>query len=205
MEAVIDPTNAGALDQWKNVVEEHRRTKLLELAANTPSMHPRYPHMTTDGLILELWSKGVEIPEVLTFGSPYDDVMRSWCRQGEQDLLGFIYDHRENLYTALMDFATMFRGLPMGSLGILEWYIDPKYPSLMSELNQVWIQLPLSRGEPLTQAQELFDKLPRDLDLVYLFLSLLPSLSQIINHSKRQIVEKLLFGEYMRLVKQILV
>jgi hypothetical protein len=194
MESIIDPTNDGSLDQWKNLVEEHRCNKLLELAVNSPSSHLRYSHLSTDGLIFELWFKGVDIPPVLTFGSPYDDLFRSWCHQGEHALLGFIYEYRKKLYSALMDLATVHQN----KLYVVDFYLNTINPTLRSEFNQAWIQLqlPLSQGKLLTQVQDILDHAPQDLDLVYLILSLLPSLSQILYQSKRQIAEKILFGEY---------
>jgi hypothetical protein len=182
---------AGHAEEWgEQLHQAFRLRKLRELAieynATAPSGYKidvnRYT--TPDELIFALWVHGVEIPEVLTYGEPYDntfDVAIFWERQYHGDTIQDVsklmpyqvLKHAHKLPEFLY-FSLLLTGNVHYATEQVEEAIEDQIETNLDKLNTAWLKLPVSQGESIRDGQDFKEILKSgrltDLDLAYLAL-----------------------------------
>ena len=96
MNDFIDPNSSLSFHQFDQLFNEHRLSKLMELARTYNATHDDHIDLTKydqpESLIFSLWLRNIAVPEQLTFGYPYDDIFKA-----EIDCCSILFNGAMNL------------------------------------------------------------------------------------------------------------
>jgi hypothetical protein len=186
----INSDTAANPQSWgDDLIQAHRLNKLQEIATEYNSTAPvelkinLEHHETIEKIIFALWMRGVSIPNVLTFGEPYDNVLRVWsyidmadirASDGIDDLKHcqsyqlWCYPKEVSLF---LYFSLM---LPPKDYYNFGWSYR-EYTDKLARFNQIWSELPIARDHPINSYQDLRALLKSNvlsaLDLAYLAIA----------------------------------
>lgn len=175
---------AHNIEVWgQRLQAAHRFKALRDLAEQfnhyAPPNEPHPINLTRDpndiALILELWLRGIKIPELLTFGRPYDTEFRQRIEVATN------WDVRESLVYQLLqnpenlnEFLYFSLLLPARHVKIENKNLAAIAQQNLKDFNRFWVKLPVSHRQPLESYDDLRDFLRSRalswLDLVYIAL-----------------------------------
>jgi hypothetical protein len=179
----VEPEQAK---EWgERLYQTHRLKTLRDLAEQfnhyAPPDEPHLIDMSRDRsiieLIFELWLRRIDIPNVLTFGQPYDAEFRRWIEMSQDcDITTSptyrLLQHPDGLYNFLY-FSLL---LPSQHIKITNNHCNAIAQQNLKDLNRYWIKLPIAKKDkrPLEWYEDLRTLLRQrqliHLDLVYVAL-----------------------------------